>query len=39
MYTGRQHTQMMDGVRLIRSAFDLDSYHVRIGSAGAVSLG
>lgn len=34
MYTGRQHTQMMDGVRLMRSAFGSDSCDVAIVSAG-----
>jgi hypothetical protein len=34
MYTGRQHTQMMDGVRLIRSAFGSAVCDVVIVSAG-----
>ncbi len=34
MYTGRQHTQMMEGVRLLRSSFGPDICHVTIVSAG-----
>jgi hypothetical protein len=34
MYTGRQHTQMMDGVRIIRSSFGEDACSVGIVSAG-----
>ena len=34
MYTGRQHTQMMDGVRLIRSTFRSEACDVAILSAG-----
>jgi hypothetical protein len=34
MYTGRQHTQMMDGVRIIRSSFGPDACSVAIVSAG-----
>jgi hypothetical protein len=34
MYTGRQHTQMMDGVRLMRSTFGADACDVAILSAG-----
>lgn len=34
MYTGRQHTQMMQGVRLIRSEFGKDACTVVILSAG-----
>lgn len=34
MYTGRQHTQMMDGVRTLRSAFGSDACDVAILSAG-----
>jgi hypothetical protein len=34
MYTGRQHTQMMDGVRLLRSAFGQNACDVAIVSAG-----
>jgi hypothetical protein len=34
MYTGRQHTQMMDGVRLLRSTFGSSTCDVAILSAG-----
>jgi hypothetical protein len=34
MYTGRQHTQMMDGVQLMRSAFGQNACDVAIVSAG-----
>lgn len=34
MYTGRQHTQMMDGIRLLRTAFGRGSCDVAIVSAG-----
>lgn len=34
MYTGRQHTQMMEGVSLIRSTFGADACDVAILSAG-----
>ncbi len=34
MYRGRQHTQMMDGVRHIRSTFGADACDVNILSAG-----
>jgi hypothetical protein len=34
MYTGRQHTQMMDGVRTLRSAFGYEACQVAIVSAG-----
>jgi|SRR5208337_2314134 len=34
MYTGRQHTQMMQGVRLVRSAFGKDVCTLAILSAG-----
>lgn len=34
MYTGRQHTQMMDGVRALRLAFGSDACDVAIVSAG-----
>jgi len=34
MYTGRQHTQMMDGVKLLRARFGDNSCHVGIVSAG-----
>jgi hypothetical protein len=34
MYIGRQHTQMMDSVRLVRSVFGSDACDVAIISAG-----
>lgn len=34
MYKGRQHAQMMDGVRTLRSAFGYETYQVAIVSAG-----
>jgi hypothetical protein len=34
MYTGRQHTQMMDGVKVLRSSFGPDACQVAIVSAG-----
>lgn len=34
MYTGRQHTQMMDGVRALRTSFGQEVCQVAIASAG-----